>query len=177
MNRWDKHQLLPDQKQLVVTFFKEILPPARTSRWNRNNELRTICKALDKWFMRYYRFHVPLNEFAICVEEMAQLGYCFKPMWDDYDPETKTSRPVEVDPAQDDSGVDGIDDDGWQWAEAPYAKQKASYLFINIHSPTIAQLRRLTTTLPPNTNPEKHMDLVPLQEKLRDFQIRHLAVL
>lgn len=145
MNRRDDIELDEKQKQLVRAFLMAILPPTNSKRHGKNNELSTITKAVDKWFKRNFEFNVGLNALAEIFEELEQNGYSLrsKRELDEYRGET------------------------------PYVKRKAMNIYVNIEPTRVTSIRRLSTTLPPNTNPEKQMDLVPIQDELRTFLVNH----
>ncbi len=161
MNRRDNIELDAAQKQLVRAFLLTILPPIKSKRHGKNNELLTITSAIDKWFKRNFQFHVGLTALAELFEELEPNGYTMRPMGEDYDPDTKTARAVlELGDSRD---------------EQPYDKRQAMYIYINVEPTRVTSIRRLNTTLPPSTNPDKLMDLVTIQEELRSFLVKDLG--
>lgn len=149
------------ERDLVHAFLLSMLPPTKSERRGRNNELATIASALDKWFKRNMGFHIGLSALAERFEELSENGYTLRPFGEDYDPELKTYRVVP--------------ELGEYRGEQPYAKREAIYIYINIDPKRVVAIRRLSTTLPANTQQSKLKELELIQDELRSFLIRHLG--
>jgi hypothetical protein len=161
MNSRDDLILSMDEKQLVQAFLLRVLPPISSKRRGRNNELATITNTIDKWFKRNLQIHVGISALAELFEELGSHGYTLRPFGEDYDPDQKTSR--------------AVPELGEYRGEKPYAKREAMYIYINIDPKRIADIRKLSTTLPLNTRPIKLLELSTLQDELRSFIVHHMV--
>lgn len=161
MNRRVSYQLSEEEKQLVRAFITSILLPVQHQRRGRNNELSTIAAALDKWFKRFLDFHVDVSELADLLEELEPQGYAMRSFGEVYDPETKRSR--------------AVPELGEYRGEKPYTQRRAMYIYVNIDPKRVAGIRSLCTTLPPNTGLDKLSGLLPLEDELRSFLVKHIG--
>lgn len=132
------------QKEILNNFILEFLPKRRNKSKYPTNEIDYVTEALEWICMKNFGFR-PTDEDVL--NSLKALGYELLEKKDDH----------------------------WLKSEIKNGKKILSkYLYVDVSPSVVKKLRLITKTLPPNTNPEKIIEVLMLKQQIEKFKIKYM---
>lgn len=156
MKRKMKSSLTNEQNQILKNFIIEFLPEKGNKRKNKGNEMEVVGDTFNRIFKKYFGYSVTRQDVFDIFE---QLGYCIYDKKGIFDSNEKIVKPSKKGRLTRGGDI--------------YEQNDACFVYIDIKSTTIRELRLTVTGLPNNTSESKLLLAKQIDEQLVQFKIRH----
>lgn len=147
-------------KQTLLRFILEFLPPTGNKRKYAGNELEVVHGTLSKLFKKHFNFTFNFDELLQCFEELNYNIYTKQGVWDS---EKKDIKPSST------GNETKILIRGNERVNT-YIQNDAAYIYIDISASKVRDFSRTLLKLPEHTNSQKLRDQQELLREIEQFK-------